>query len=87
MILHHLRRKTDASGTTRAQVLSLYRDILRVIRTLVPAHQVTWYDYTRLKYKEHAAVRDHKQIEKLVKDAKEEIAWVKSVVKRKDQSN
>lgn len=70
------------SSKDRAQVTNLYRNIMRVIKQLEPAHQRLWYDYTRLKFDENAS-KSNQEVRKLVKDAYEELDWVKSVIARK----
>ena len=76
------RRKVVLDAT---KSLRLYRDILKVIKTLEPSHQRMYYDYTRLKFGEHQHVKSTKELDKLIVDAREELEWVKSVVSRKQQ--
>ncbi len=75
-------RKLNPSKTG---ALALYRQCIRVIKRLKPEHQKLWYDYTRLKYSENSQLKDMTQIKKKIADAKEELAWVESVVSRKEE--
>jgi hypothetical protein len=63
--------------------IHLYRQCMRIIKQLIPTHQKIWYDYTRLKFQENADCRDPVKLQKLIKDAKEELEWTESLVKRK----
>ncbi len=84
--MNFLRRSNAKVARQRPQVLLFYRNCLRIIQQLKPTHQKIWYDYTRLKFAENEAVNDEKVVEKLLKDGNEELEWVKSVIKRREES-
>jgi hypothetical protein len=71
----------------RPQVLSLYRDALRVIQKFQPNHQQYWYDYLRLKMAENADVTDEKRIKLLMAEARESIEWTKSIIVAKENKS
>lgn len=73
----------NAAPSSRAQVLTLYRRVLRAIRNLQPTHQKIYYDLTRLKLEEHKDERNAKVISELVAAGHEEVSWVESVIQRK----
>lgn len=81
--MQFLRRRKVQSLKTRPEVIGLYRNCLRIIQQLEEKHQKTWYDYLRLKYEENANVKDEKRIVFLLKQAREEIDWVQSILDRK----
>ena len=81
--MNFLRRANVKVIRQRPQVLLFYRNCLRVIKQLQPAHQKIWYDYTRLKFAENEGLKDEKVLEKRLKDGNEELEWVVSVLKRK----
>ena len=63
----------------RPNVLSLYRKCLKIMRDL-PRQQQVYYDYTRLKFKENASLKDGKKIRALISASEEEIAWVRNIL-------
>lgn len=63
----------------RPKVLSLYRMCLKLIRDL-PRQKEIYYDYTRLKFKENASLKDSKKIRALISASEEEIAWVRKIL-------
>ncbi|RYG68773.1 hypothetical protein EON64_04410 [archaeon] len=70
------------SSKDRAQVVNLYRSVMRVVKQLEPSHQRLWYEYTRLKFAENQS-KNSQEVKKLIKNAYEELDWVKSVIARK----
>lgn len=85
--MNFLRRANVKVVRQRPHVLLFYRNCLRVIQQLQPAHQKIWYDYTRLKFAENEGLKDEKVLEKLLKDGNEELEWVVSVLKRKNDGD
>ncbi len=83
--MNFLRRKNPGLSRLRPQALSLYRQCLRTLPLLLPPHQKIWYDYVRLKYEEHEHLSDPKEAEKKVKEGREELDWLRSVIKRKEE--
>jgi hypothetical protein len=64
------------------QVLSFYRDCIRVIQQLKPDHQLYWYDYLRLKMAENASLTDEKKVLSLLSEGRESLEWTKGVLQR-----
>ena len=67
----------------RLESIQFYRQCLRAIRKLDSDYQKMYYDYTRLKYDEHAHLKDEKKIRLILNNAKEELDWLNSVLVRK----
>jgi Complex 1 protein (LYR family) len=63
----------------RPKVFSFYRLCLKVIRDL-PHQKQVYYDYTRLKFKENAALTDAKKIRFLISSGEEELEWVRKIL-------
>jgi hypothetical protein len=70
----------------RPKVLTLYRTCLKLIRDL-PRQKEVYYDYTRLKFKENANVKEAKKIKFLISSSEEEIAWVRGILTSSDKKN
>ena len=68
----------------RPKVLSLSRMCLKVIRDL-PKQKEVYYDYTRLKFRENAGLKDGRQIRFLINASEEEIAWVRKILEANDK--
>ena len=70
----------------RPQAIAFYRKCIRIVYKLVPAHQRTWYDYLRLKYDESKGEVDANKIKKMLKEAEEELEWVKTIIERSNKN-
>jgi hypothetical protein len=61
----------------------LYRDCVRATSKLQGNHQFIWKDYIKLKYQQHASIRDPNEIKKLIEQANDELKWALSLIERK----
>ena len=78
-------RKKRLELQLRGVVLALFRKCLRLTQKLEPAHQGTWYHYTKLKFRENAGVNDPKKIKLLLSEAEAEISFVEKILREKKQ--
>lgn len=50
---------------------------------LVFEHQSTWYDYTKMKFRDNREIKDPQRIKNLIAEASEEIDFVENMLKLK----
>ena len=55
-------RRNKINTTVKPKVIGLFRNCLRIIRDLDPKYQKTYYDYTKLKFKQFANLVGEKEI-------------------------
>lgn len=82
MSLHSLRQKKAALQLS-SSVLALFRRCLRLTKRLEYDHQLTWYQYTKLKFEENRSVGDPKKIRLLIDQADDEIKFVEKILASK----